>query len=95
MVPLVTHCTNFEATRELLAKPDEVELPVSGDSSRTFVGATGGTGTDLTGDNARDLWFLSDDLLKICLVRMLLFCQNIVCYDPEMALLHSSLFKSN
>jgi hypothetical protein len=71
MFPLVTHCTKFEATRALLAKPDEVESPLSGDSLRTFVGAISGTGTDLTSENTRDLWFLSDDLLKISLVKTL------------------------
>jgi hypothetical protein len=60
IVPLITQCSIFETTPALLAKPYQIQSRVSIDSFRTFVGAIGGTKPNITGDNAVDLWLLSD-----------------------------------
>jgi hypothetical protein len=62
MLPLITHCSIFQTMPALLAKPYDVQCRVSVDSFRTFVSAISGTEPDVTDNNAKDLWLLSDEL---------------------------------
>jgi predicted nucleic acid-binding protein len=61
MLQLITHCSIFQTTPALLAKPYDVQSRVSIDSFGVFVGVIGGTNPAITPDNVTDLGLLADE----------------------------------
>jgi hypothetical protein len=62
IAPLLPKCQLFGEDGSLLVhRTHDVQSRVSTDSFRTFIGAIGGTGPDITDDNARGFLLLSGE----------------------------------